>query len=720
MNNNNSIQSLNKTISYWGKGLNVFPEELFESTNIEYLFLNSNNITEIPPSINRLQNLKVLDLGNNQIKSLPVELFELEKLETIYLSNNFIETIPKNIENLKRLKFLYLDNNLIEELPSEFGRLKSLEHLYICNNKLNSLPLNFGNLTNIKTLFILNNNIKLLPTELGNAKGLSFILYEGNNISNIPLEIFSKGSKAIITYLKELSTDEKVQLFEAKLLTVGEGAVGKTCLLKKLKDFEYKIDENQVSTEGIDIDSMTLISNNSTEIKLNLWDFGGQEIYHSTHQFFLTRRSIYIFVWEARRDDLNVQFDYWLNVISLLGKDSPILIVCNKSDERYKNIDEATLKTTFKNIKGFHKVSAKTGEGVKELIKAITNEIEKLDHIGDYLPKKWIDIRKYLEKENYNYLSISHYIQICEKNGLNKSSALFLSEYYHDLGVFLHFKEHDILKDLIFVNPDWATEAVYKLIDTKFIQENYGIFSSADLSKVWQEYKEEHYKYFIELMKKFEIIFGIGDNKYVVPELLSVNSPFSKSSFNGYKRFVIEYPFMPSGIVTRLMVKLQHLVNTRKIWKDGFELQKTVTEKIPNQKYGEEKYRVIEETKGIVISQPFERKITIYLNGDNVNHLLNIIIHEIDKIHISLNNPTNDLKIPCICKECSKSSNPSLFSYSQIINFQKKGKGVITCNISAIEVDIPKLLGLYSKNSIQFNSETQNITIINNETNYNL
>ncbi|WP_347242416.1 hypothetical protein [Nostoc sp. FACHB-888] len=31
---------------------------------------------------------------------------------------------------------------------------------------------------------------------------------------------------------------------------------------------------------------------NGREFRVNIWDFGGQEIYHATHQFFLTRRSL--------------------------------------------------------------------------------------------------------------------------------------------------------------------------------------------------------------------------------------------------------------------------------------------------------------------------------------------------------------------------------------------------------------------------------------------
>ena len=37
-------------------------------------------------------------------------------------------------------------------------------------------------------------------------------------------------------------------------------------------------------------------------MRLAVWDFGGQEIYHATHQFFLTDQSLFVLVWSARAD----------------------------------------------------------------------------------------------------------------------------------------------------------------------------------------------------------------------------------------------------------------------------------------------------------------------------------------------------------------------------------------------------------------------------------
>jgi internalin A len=66
------------------------------------------------------------------------------------------------------------------------------------------------------------------------------------------------------------------------------------------------------------------VKNGEREIKVNFWDFGGQEIMHATHQFFLSKRSLYILVLDGRKDE---KPEYWLKLIENFGGDSPVLVV---------------------------------------------------------------------------------------------------------------------------------------------------------------------------------------------------------------------------------------------------------------------------------------------------------------------------------------------------------------------------------------------------------
>ncbi len=95
-----------------------------------------------------------------------------------------------------------------------------------------------------------------------------------------------------------MSRQPKRPLNEAKVILVGQGAVGKTSLVKRLMTDEFDPEEHK--TEGIDIKRWG-VKVGRQEVQLNVWDFGGQEIMHATHQFFLTKRSLYLLVLDSRR-----------------------------------------------------------------------------------------------------------------------------------------------------------------------------------------------------------------------------------------------------------------------------------------------------------------------------------------------------------------------------------------------------------------------------------
>nr|WP_263012802.1 hypothetical protein [Laspinema sp. D3b] len=77
------------------------------------------------------------------------------------------------------------------------------------------------------------------------------------------------------------------------MIVVGEGGVGKTSLLKALRGESFNPQE--FTTNGIDIRTREFShpTKPAVTMQLHVWDFGGQQIYHATHQFFLTKRSVF-------------------------------------------------------------------------------------------------------------------------------------------------------------------------------------------------------------------------------------------------------------------------------------------------------------------------------------------------------------------------------------------------------------------------------------------
>jgi len=287
------------------------------------------NLPELKDIIeyNKINKYPVFDLINCDLHNIPKEVFELDHLEKLILSSNKFTEIPSEIKKLKNLRILILYNNKITRLPEEIFSLPNLEGLNLRKNRLTEISGNIKSLVNLKFLFLEENSITNLPNEIGYLEKLEHLRID-SSIQNLPPEIYQKGTRAILSYFKEILANSNVPVNEAKLLLVGSGNVGKTSMMKRLI---YNIfNENEYTTEGIDIKKwMTKIKSN-IDLRINIWDFGGQEIYHATHQFFLTKRSLYLLIWTARTDDNLLNFDYWLEVIKLLSAGSPVLVILNK------------------------------------------------------------------------------------------------------------------------------------------------------------------------------------------------------------------------------------------------------------------------------------------------------------------------------------------------------------------------------------------------------
>jgi len=238
-----------------------------------------------------------------------------------------LNRILSPLKGLVNLERLYLSNNQISELRS-LKDLVNLERLYLSNNQISELS-DLKGLVNLTELWLSDNQIK----ELSPLKGLDKLQYLGrssNPIESPPPEILKQGVDAIRNYFKQLDAQGSDKIYEAKLMLVGEPGAGKTTLLNKLFDRNFSVpNHSQKSTLGITVkDNWTFVLNETIDFKTNIWDFGGQQIQYMLHQFFLTSDCVYVLMAEKRRELTN--FDYWLNIINILGQNSPIILLFNE------------------------------------------------------------------------------------------------------------------------------------------------------------------------------------------------------------------------------------------------------------------------------------------------------------------------------------------------------------------------------------------------------
>ncbi len=614
---------------------------------------------------------------------LPSELEALieqaarEEWEELDLRDKGIGVLPAAIKNCKSLKKLVLWRNNLSEIPDSITRLTNLQSLDISFNSLSAIPDSITRLTNLSSLYL-----------------------DENPITEPPLEVVKEGIEAIRQYFKQIETEGVDYLYEAKLLIVGEGGAGKTSLANKIINPNYQLCEED-STKGIEVLHWSFPRTDRNQFNVNIWDFGGQEIYHSTHQYFLTKRSLYLLVADTRKEDTD--FYYWLNVIELLSDNSPILIIKNEKQDRQREINVKELRGEFGSFKDVFATNLATNRDLDKILSEAQHQLSQLPHIGQTLPKTWVKVRQALENNPRNYISLNEYLQICEDNGFKeRKNALQLSDYLHDLGICLHFQDDEMspLYQIVILKPKWGTDAAYAVLDNPQVIRNFGRFSNKALAQIWSadEYTGMH-SGLLELMKKFQLCYEIPQEKgnYIAPQLLTENQP--EYAWDEAENLILRYTydFMPKGIVRQFIVAMHESIEAQIVWRSGVIIN----------------YKNINSTLAEVTENYGKREIKIRVSGKNKRDLLTIVTYKLDEIHNSYKRLADKYQklIPCNCNTCKGNQNPHFYPFATLQEFLSDRQLEIQCQKKPYNmVNVRKLLddiGETEKNERQFLRETE-------------
>lgn len=575
------------------------------------LDLSNNTLTTID-DIKSFKFLRVLNLSNNKLTdndSLRI-LTKFENLTVLGLSNNEFRDI-RLLSTLQKLKGLYLSNNFIKDISS-LKKLKNINSLLLSNNQISDINA-LSNLEEISNFDIRFNNIENISiTDIFDKKFSQIVINENYtpyslNLFGNPLHlgitnaILSGGKDELIRYLDSFEKGT-VKIEEAKMILLGEPRAGKTTLQKYLMGFP--INENEESTPDIQISSWKPFEtdNNGREnIKINLWDFGGQEIQYSLHKLFMTEDTLYVIVLDSTKDQSPQKY---LEFLENYAPNSPFIIINNQGDSPTSNtlkIDENYLRETYNGRDGkpilkkiFNRVSflkaAKFDPSwrkiMNEVEETIKNEILGLKNLNKEFPKSYLQVKQAIESEydkpNKNYITMSYYRELClslriiDNEDLRKSILLYLNQ----IGVLRHFKDSP-LTDRHILNPKWLIDGSYSLIIDELTASNFGVLTQEQAYTILKKSKFQFFEndaYFIfKTMQHFGLVhYQESEKKLYIPIRFASKQPLELIDF--YEKglhFTFEFKSnIPEDIVPTVIVRHFNDIYNRQYWSKGAVFEK--------------------------------------------------------------------------------------------------------------------------------------------------
>uniref|UniRef100_A0A9J2PYQ2 non-specific serine/threonine protein kinase n=1 Tax=Ascaris lumbricoides TaxID=6252 RepID=A0A9J2PYQ2_ASCLU len=544
----------------------------------------------------RLESLRTFQAGGNRLQEIPLML---PKALTLSPRKKLRDARLKDGNNKRR--------NLI------FPALTSLD---VSDNCIKSVPATLSLLSSLSVLNLSGNTaIESLPPELGLLGKLWNLNLKGCSLRDpirSMIQVDNYKTVDLIAYLKSILEDSRPYT-RLKLMIVGVQGIGKTSLLQQIR-LEGTVGKRtqpndswsrrmghttangdrtakgiNISTVGVDIAEWTFEPKKTKgeptfgPITFRTWDFGGQREYYATHQYFLSRRSLYIVVWRTTDGDAALpDMHQWLVNIQARAPNSPVIIVGTHVDQVLSSTErfpsgyleelDAIIRRRFVLVpdadkKGLPRVvdsmfvSSKTKYNIRALCNLLYRTAFDIRTAGSKerlldqkIPASYLALEKIVVALGDERRSIgiepvmkgSDFRMAVQERMLKNYGRAFRDDiefnhacsFLHENGVILHY-EDVTLRELYFLDPQWLCDILAHVITIREINPfaRNGLMKIDDLQILFKSLKLGssainlrclfYFIYFpfimshiISLLHKFEVALTWQSRSLLIPSLL--------------------------------------------------------------------------------------------------------------------------------------------------------------------------------------------------------
>jgi len=204
---------------------------------------------------------------------------------------------------------------------------------------------------------------------------------------------------------------KNLEIFEYKIILVGDPGVGKTSIMTKFVSNEFQ--NTYLSTIGVEFKSKEIHINNNTCARLKIWDTCGQEKFRAiTRQYFKNSEGVFV-VFDLTNKETIKKLDIWMKDIKdNIDNDYFIFLIGNKSDvkERDLTIAEEAKQFAINKKINYYEVSAKTGSGIYNIFEKMASKLinkKKIEKSKEEINTDKIDIENKINK-NFNLDEYNH------------------------------------------------------------------------------------------------------------------------------------------------------------------------------------------------------------------------------------------------------------------------------------------------------------------------
>ncbi len=378
-----------------------------------------------------------------------------------------------------------------------------------------------------------------------------------------------------------------------KVFVLGNGTVGKTQLCRRLNGQTF--DPTVPSTHGIHTAALTLppTADGAPPVELDVWDFGGQDVYLGTHALFLDERAVYVLAWTPATENFdafeqagvrmcNRTLAYWLAyILSLAGPHAPVIVAQTQADA----LDDERAPPLPPDH-GFIRLrtatsSARRADGLARLVAELREATHHLLHRhGKHrLPASWVAVTRALaDRRGERMLTPKAFTTLMREHHASAPVSAVV-EYLHRRGMI--FWRHGAFGERIVLDLPWALTGVYTVLERTTVlpalRRRHGRFTRQELAALaWRDRSEDEHRIFLDMMTQCDVCFPIGDDTFIAPAALPDEDTVSDAitacwgATSPDTTVTLHYRFMHDGVLRGLLCHVGRQRGDRAIyWSEG-------------------------------------------------------------------------------------------------------------------------------------------------------
>jgi GTPase SAR1 family protein len=550
--------------------LRMIPQQIELVSTLERLSVENNKITKVPAAMEKLVNLRMLRLHGNMIRQLPLNLahlnnlvdftvafqkdgYEIQGLDPAIVAaeKQAIESrqstvaayawIKRTVEGsmiINRCKLLLVGEANIGKSACQGFFLSLFAFFFLLTRKRF-----LSAASTVKSLALFAKGRPAGQQRKPNAVNASL----KKNLS-VPLNKFRDAVNSALKRTDNESGPHSPTASAGSPLSQSASAnatSSPSSLNSSSKNFnslrgkEAKaaalLSLNNVATDGIEIQTIVLetedVANSSFStrgITVSCWDFAGQDVYLTTHQFFLGKRSIYLIGFRLDRplEDGLSRVEYWLQTIRLRAPNAPIALLGTHLDD-YVGVNE-NLTSLKKSLMERYKkhfaiidvffVSNATHEGVHEMVRGLTKLLSDRKQraklgIEQQRPVTYMVLAEALtaaaKEMDHPVMSWAEWCKFVQSNAMIQEEAdvVAATTFLSDVGALLWFNEPQ-LRDAVVLDCQWLTSVFASIVTVRSTLIRNGVFRHADLPLLWKHFPSALHPFMLQILRKFELVYS--------------------------------------------------------------------------------------------------------------------------------------------------------------------------------------------------------------------